>query len=141
MAWLEPKTDWYGSTVDGVYSGDYFNAKDYNRIKNNLQHVKALASELYGDIAIRDMGNDKGYSDFLYASELNAIEYNLSLLNARTLNLDYGVQQQFSDNGKMIDFEELNRIESATLDLYSQLSNQINGRRMFTWNFGMTGGM
>jgi hypothetical protein len=35
-----------------------------------------------------------------------------------------------------MDFEELNRLESAILDLYNRLTNQSEGRRMLTWSFG-----
>jgi len=35
--WITPKTDWYGERdEEGVYSGDRFNATDFNRIKNNI---------------------------------------------------------------------------------------------------------
>ena len=37
-------------------------------------------------------------------------------------------------------FAELNRLEGAILDLYDKLTNEMYGRRMFTWNFGMKGG-
>ena len=46
----------------------------------------------------------------------------------------------YVDNGRTMDFTELNRLESAMLDLYDRLSNESEGRRMFTWNFGMKGG-
>ena len=37
MAWTTPKTDWYGvMSQDGDYTGDYFNATDFNRICGNL---------------------------------------------------------------------------------------------------------
>ncbi len=36
-----------------------------------------------------------------------------------------------------MDFYELNRLEGAILDLYSRLTNEFEGRRMFTWNFGI----
>lgn len=44
MSWSTPKTDWNGETVDGVYTGDRFNAVDFNRIKNNLEYLRELAS-------------------------------------------------------------------------------------------------
>jgi hypothetical protein len=40
-----------------------------------------------------------------------------------------------------MDYVELNRLESAILDLYNRLNNQADGRRNFTWNFGMKGGI
>ena len=42
--------------------------------------------------------------------------------------------------GNVMDFYELNRLEGAILDLYDRLPNEFEGRRMFTWNFGMKGG-
>lgn len=39
MAWIEPKTDWVAT--------DYFNATDYNRIKNNIAHLKELTDRLF----------------------------------------------------------------------------------------------
>ena len=39
MEWIEPKTDWV--------STDYFNAEDYNRIKNNIGHLKSLTDKLF----------------------------------------------------------------------------------------------
>ena len=38
-------------------------------------------------------------------------------------------------------FKELNRLESAILDLYDKLTNEHDGRRTLTWNFGMKGGL
>ena len=37
MAWQTPKTDWAARyDTDGRYTGDYFNAGDYQRIRGNL---------------------------------------------------------------------------------------------------------
>lgn len=37
MAWQTPKTDWHGATDSaGNYTGDRFNAADFNRIKTTL---------------------------------------------------------------------------------------------------------
>lgn len=38
-----------------------------------------------------------------------------------------------------MDYTELNRLESAILDLYDKLTNQYESRRMFQWNFGIKG--
>ena len=46
MSWSAPKTDWNGETVDGVYTGDRFNAVDFNRIKNNLEYLRELAIKM-----------------------------------------------------------------------------------------------
>ena len=64
--WIEPKTNWV--------STDYFNYSDYNRIKNNIAHLRDLSLSLYVNYQYKDMGVDKsGYSEFPYADEFNAI--------------------------------------------------------------------
>lgn len=140
MAWTTPKTNWYGAVVDGVYTGDRFNAVDFNRIKNNLIYLRDLAIEMYSEFSINAIGADKTTADFFYADEINKMEQNLVTINANTLKQSYGTAPSYSDNGKTMDYTELNRLESAILDLYDKLTNQYNGRRMFKWNFGIKGG-
>ena len=141
MSWTTPKIDWYGETTDGVYTGDRFNATDFNRIKNNLEYLRELAITMYKDFAIQSVGNDKTFEDFLYADEINALENNLITINNNTLNGSYGTAPSYVSNGNTMDFKELNRLEGATLDLYNKLTNESEGRRMFTWNLGMKGGL
>lgn len=140
MAWTTPKTDWYGITVDGVYTGDRFNATDFNRIKNNLAYLRDLAVTMYGDFAISPVSADKTTADYFYAEEINKMEQNLVTINSKTLKQAYGTAPTYSDNGKTMDYTELNRLEGAILDLYDKLTNQSNGRRMFEFNFGIKGG-
>lgn len=53
MAWETPKTDWHGSTnSEGVYTGDRFNASDFNRIKNNLTFLRDMAIKLYKEFSL-----------------------------------------------------------------------------------------
>lgn len=141
MAWSTPKTDWYGETVDGVYTGDRFNAVDFNRIKNNLVYLRELAIKMYDEFAIQNVGSDKTYKDYFYADEINALEANLVTINNHSLKRSYGTVSSYVDNGNVMDFKELNRLEGATLDLYERLTNESEGRRTFTWNFGMKGGL
>ena len=140
MAWITPKTDWHGEVTDGIYTGDRFNANDYNRIKNNIAYLYILSEKLYKSYSIENVGNDKNVGDYFYADEINKIENNLKSINQNTLNRSYGNTPVFSDNGSTFDFNELNRLEGATLDLYNRLNNQKIGRRSFKWNFGMLGG-
>ena len=115
MGWITPKTDWWGRTDDeGVYTGDRFNAADFNRIKNNLDYLRNLAIKMYKEFSLVSLGTDRVPGDYFYADEINQLEQNLVTLN---------------------------RLESAILDLYDRLNNQSEGRRMFTWNFGMKGGL
>ena len=136
MAWSTPKTDWNGETVDGVYIGDSF-----NRIKNNLEYLRELAIKMYEEFSIQSLGSDRTPKDFFYADEINALEDNLKTINNNSLKRSYGNVPVYVDNGNTMDFKELNRLESAILDLYEKLTNEYEGRRMFTWNFGMKGGL
>ena len=141
MAWETPKTDWHGSTdSEGIYTGDRFNAVDFNRIKNNLSYLRDLASRLYDEFSIVSLGEDRTPADYFYADEINQLEENLKTVNNGSLNRDYGNSPIYVDNGNVMDFHELNRLEGAILDLYNRLTNEFEGRRMFTWNFGIKGG-
>lgn len=141
MAWTTPKTDWYGAVdANGVYSGDRFNAEDFNRIKNNLQCLRDLAVKIYEEFDIDSVCDDKTVTDYFYADEINQLEENLNTINSHTMNLSYGATPVYMDNGNIMDFTELNRLEGATLDLYEKIKNRIEGRRMFQWNFGIKGG-
>lgn len=141
MTWQTPKTDWSGEVVDGVYVGDRFNAVDFNRIKNNLEYLRELAVKMYEEFTIQSLGNDRTPKDYFYADEINKLEANLTTINSKSLKRSYGSAPTYVNNGNTMDFKELNRLESAILDLYERLTNEYEGRRMFTWNFGMKGGL
>jgi len=131
--WQTPKTDWVSS--------DYFNAADYNRIKNNLIYLRDYAVKLYEkEFSIGTVSEDKTYSDFFYAEEINQMETNLVTITSNSVKTSYGTAPTYAANGKVMDYVELNRLESAILDVYSRLTNVENGRRMFEWNFGFEGG-
>lgn len=141
MTWEAPKTDWFGQMVDGVYVGDRFNATDFNRIKNNLSHLRELALKMYDEFTIHSLGEDRTPVDFFYADEINKLEENLNTINSNTIKRSYGVAPTYTDNGNTMTFTELNRLESAILDLYDRLTNQSEGRRTLQFNFGMKGGI
>ena len=142
MAWETPKTDWHGSTnSEGVYTGDRFNASDFNRIKNNLTFLRDMAIKLYKEFSLVSLGDDRVPGDYFYADEINALEANLVTINTHSLKRSYGTAPTYAANGNTMDFKELNRLEGAILDLYDRLTNESEGRRTFTWNFGMKGGL
>ena len=143
MAWQTPKTDWYGgiSATTGLYEGDRFDAVDYNRIKNNLAYLRDLAITMYDEFNIVSPSGDKAMGDYYYADEINQLEDNLETINLNTLHESYGDKPIYNANGNTPTYTELNRLESAILDLYDKLHNQSDGRRTFTWNFGMKGGI
>ncbi|MFV0552920.1 MAG: hypothetical protein ACK5L6_13520 [Anaerorhabdus sp.] len=140
--WQSPKIDWHGmvNTV-GVYIGDRFNAEDFNRIKNNIEYLRSLSIKMYEEFNIHSLGVDKTPADYFYADEINQIEQNLNTINQNTVKGSYGNTPIYAENGNIMDFIELNRIESAILDIHDKLTNQYEGRRMFEWSFGMKGGI
>ena len=70
MAWETPKTDWHGSTnSEGVYTGDRFNASDFNRIKNNLTFLRDMAIKLYKEFSLVSLGDDRVPGDYFYADK------------------------------------------------------------------------
>lgn len=140
--WQTPKTNWYGSVdANGHYEGDRFNAIDFNRIKNNLEYLREMAIKMYQEFSIVSLGSDRTPADYFYADEINRLEENLTTINNKTLRRSYGTAPTYVDNGRTMDFAELNRLESAILDLHDRLINQSNGRRMFQWNFGIKEGL
>jgi len=139
--WSEPKTNWFGEVINGEYVGDRFNAVDFNRIKNNLEYLRELALKMYEEFTIHSLGSDRTPADYFYADEINKLEANLNTINTKTIKRSYGSTPTYVDNGNTMDFAELNRLEGAILDLYNRLSNQYEGRRSLTWNFGMKGGL
>ena len=120
---------------------DYFNAIDFNRIKNNLVYLQETAIKLYKEFNIESIGIDKTYNDYFYADEINIFENNLEKINQSTLKADYGEKMIYKDNENTMTYIELNRLESAILDLYNKLLNQSVGRRHLKFNLGKRGGI
>lgn len=148
MAWIEPKTDWETRFNDsGLYMGDFFNVTDYNRIKNNLMYLKGLADDFIGAVPTITVGADKHLpnatpdfeNDHFFADEINLIENGLQTLGKLMPYALVGNKQTFYENGRFIDYEELNRIESAELRLYNILNDSIKGKLRLPFRLGMRG--
>ena len=123
VEWITPKTDWV--------STDRFNKEDYNRIRNNLLCLHDFVQLLYPKQWYANLGNEiTSYAALLHADMLNAMEEELELLNQSSLVLSIGSRVTFYDNGRSIDYEELNRIESAQLRLYEGLHYAAEGMQM-----------
>ena len=130
--WQTPKTDWQES--------DFFNVEDYNRIKENLNEIRAQAVILWPEFSLEDMGADKTYEDYsFYADEINRFETNVGRICAGTYPFAVGNQKTFYDNQPFIDWQELNRIEEACRLIYSNIQSRLNGRKIlaFTLNGGV----
>lgn len=128
--WLEPKTDWQVSyDADGNYTGDYFNIEDYNRIKNNVKYLRKLALVLYIDFKYEEMGDDKfGYSDLPYASEFSLIESNLESIKNNSFAFYSANSKRWYGNMPTLNYQDLNRIESACLSMYDGLNKQLKSK-------------
>ena len=129
--WQQPKTDWQAS--------GYFNIKDYNRIKGNLNEIRRQALILWPDFTFEDMGGDKAYTDYgFYADEINRFEANVEHICVGVFPFKVGERKTFYENQPFIDWKELNRIEEACRLMYSNIQSRITGRRKlaFTLNGG-----
>lgn len=129
MLWHTPKTDWK--------STDRFNISDYNRIKNNLEHLHKLSCDLQMIYGMPNMGGDiLDYSPYWEVEKFNLFETNLDLINKHIFTQDYGTAQRFLENGAFIKWDELNRIESAILSMNELLEMQKNGLRKIGFRLG-----
>ena len=127
--WHTPKTNW---TIN-----DRFNFVDYNRIKNNLEYLHEKAYKLWKPFEIEDMGEDIfDYVTAWKAKYFNAWEKNLDIVNNVILTRDYGFSQTFYENGVFIQWNELNRIESAILSMKDILDRQKLGLRKLSFRLG-----
>lgn len=128
--WKPPKTNWK--------STDRFNWKDYNRIKNNLKWLHEKVCELYKSFSVEDMGDDiSSYSSYWEVKFFNAWENNLETINKNMFSQNYGQKQRFFENGAFIQWNELNRIESAILRMHDILESQESGIRRIPFRFGL----
>lgn len=128
MAWQTPKINWKKE--------DYFNIRDYSRIKENLEYLKSLAVQVYKEFGIAEMAADKTYGDYIYADEFNLLEQNLEKIRNGTYPFEIGKQKTYYPNQPTPDYKEFNRIESACLLIYENLNGQIAGKRRLAFTLG-----
>ena len=128
MSWQEPKTDW---TAD-----DRFDAPHYNRIKNNLLFLHEMAEALYHPFEMGDMGADKDYSSFYYADEINMLSDNLEQIHSNIYPVTIGEKTVYVQNQAFIGYEDLNRIESAALRIYTLLKEQKENKPRLLFRLG-----
>lgn len=132
MEWIEPKTDWDIT--------DYFNIDDYGRIVNNIaylkEYVKTILLNLENVEFSENIVNDKTYSSMIYASEINAIEDKLEELNLKTYAINIGEKKTYYPNEKTMNYDDLNRIETACLNIFKTISSHINEIQRLPFTLG-----
>ena len=132
MEWIEPKTDWDIT--------DYFNIDDYGRIVNNIAYLKEYAKTILLNLEnvefSENIVNDKTYSSMIYASEINAIEDKLEELNLKTYAINIGEKKTYYPNEKTMNYDDLNRIETACLNIFKTISSHINEIQRFPFTLG-----
>ena len=106
MAWTSPKTNWT--------KNDYFNATDFNRIKNNIEYLAAMPDPA---IQLVDMGSNRPVGALFYADDINRFQRNLEIL-CIYIGEDYGDYIDNHENGPIIVWDGLNRIESVIQRIY-----------------------
>lgn len=133
--WRTPKTDWTET--------DAFNLTDYKRIRNNLLFLRNKISDIWGEFNVVDMGNDPSDPRYIWKVQyFNAIEENLETINQHSLIVkNYGYKQKFYQNGVFIGFSELNRIESATLQMKRIIEGWEAGLRKLSFRLGAPKGL
>ena len=80
MAYINPKTDWAIKVINGVYTGDFLNVSDYERIIGNIDYIAKLMQTIYGTVVSLNPMPDKAVNAIPYASDFNAIEDNIDIL-------------------------------------------------------------
>lgn len=123
MSWTTPVTNWT--------SDRKFNLEDYNRIKNNLKYLKTLADSIYRSFNITELGEDLSDEEHWWSPiEINALEDALDeIFRASALPINIGEKKSFQYNGLFIQYLELNRIESACLNIYTLAQSQARTRK------------
>ena len=130
--WQTPKTNWVAT--------DYIGADDYNRWIGNLDELQTLCQQMYA-LVETDLGNNQTEDDFPFADMLNNIETALANINSASYDFDLGVSASFTDNGYYIDYNEINRIENASLKLYTWLMAQFENIPKLSFTLGLYRGL
>lgn len=128
MEWQTPKTDWKTQyDAAGRYTGDYFEAADYNRIVGNLEYLQNLRNTLWPVLSLGFMGK-MTQADFAFASDFNLVEENLQKLVASSVDPGIGLFRRWEGNGASPTAADINRIEGGMLALCQMLQQQKDAR-------------
>lgn len=127
--WQTPKTGWT--------ENDRFELEDYNRIKNNIYFLWEKGKTIFPNFSIKDMGKDILSEDEDFnVRYFNAFEENIDILNQNTFIQNLGVKQTFYINGIFIKWDELNRIENASLKIKKIIEAKEKSERRISFRLG-----
>ena len=141
--WTQPKTNWSRGSGASTYDGDRFTYEDFNRIMNNILYLYELATAVYPINAeierresipsyyfdLQDGYDNRTLEDYVYADEVNYFENRLDYLKEVTGATTPGSKETHVDNGVFIDAEQLNYLETLSLELYNIIHPIFIGRR------------
>lgn len=148
MAWTTPKTNWSGASSAAGYSGDFFDYRDFNRIKNNIayifsiidnlsncaQVISAARTQYPSKYVLIDGDSDRTVTDFVYADEFNYFLNCIRLFwkcitnNATTYDETHSYANNCYDNGYFPTAAYLNEMEGSILYIYEVVTSSLDGR-------------
>ena len=136
MKWIEPKTNW-SIRIDQEknYLGDYFEAEDYLRIRNNLYCLQELAEELgylKNSVEIPLVTRQ----DFCSHEHINTLEKVLSQLRVGTLSDLIQKTKLWKENQPAPVAEDWNRIETSCLIVWRVFHRQKKSARRLPLRLG-----
>lgn len=130
MAWTYTKTDWNGT--------NYFNFSDYNRIKNNIAYLAELAEELFSGFHPATLRDDiNSYAYIWNPDDFNALEDEIEKIYIFSgFNVPIGEKGEYGYNSVFVTYNDLNRIESACLNMRNRMENQKKAKTMLSFTLG-----
>lgn len=131
--WVEPKINWTTS--------DFFNSSDYNRIVGNIAHLKDMADKLFKYYNLFKMETEKNNMSLIYASEINAIEDNIQLINENGYKIPLSAAKTWEPGKNVPTAADYNRLESNIACLYKILKANYDALPRISFNLGNSKGI
>ena len=130
MAWTTPKTDW--KKTDPVMLDP-----DYTRIRGNILHLRDMARHLYLPFSLADKAAGYRFVDNTCLEFFANVDNNVDALLDNTFRPPRSERARaYEANGRVWSYDDLNRIESALLGLYTALTAQQNARQTLAFTMG-----
>lgn len=148
--WIEPKTDWKVEyDENGNYIGDYLNAKDLNRMSNNVSYLIRECKSLYETKGLFDdvPSYTATIGEILDINPLLTLVYTIQAINrfVRSKEVKDIINTSvlnISQNSQTPTWEFYNAVERITKLEHEQMVKVANDKRKLKYQFGIpnTGG-